>query len=80
MTARLGPWLGIIFIVTGASFVVAATGAMSSLGVAGAPAQWIYGLTCLVAGRILLAEPWRSPRIGQSLPSVPKSDGSRLVP
>jgi hypothetical protein len=74
MTARVGPWLGIGFVLAGASFVVAAVGAMSSLGVASTPWQWIYGLTGLVGGRLLLAQPWKSSGIDQSLPGLSKTD------
>jgi hypothetical protein len=73
MTARVGTWLGVGFILAGASFVVAAVGAMGSLGVASAPSQWIYGLTGLVAGRLLLAQPWKSSGMDQSLPGLPKT-------
>jgi hypothetical protein len=74
MTARLGPWLGIGFILGGAFFVVAALGAMSTLGFESAPAEWIYGVTCLVAGRLLLSEPRKSSHIGQDLVALKETD------
>jgi hypothetical protein len=63
MKAVAGQMLGILLVLTGAGFVVAAFGGLGSVGVQSVPQQWVFGFAALLAGRILLAGTVSRPRV-----------------
>jgi hypothetical protein len=54
MKALAGQLTGILLILVGAGFVVAALGGLDPVGIQSLPQQWAFGLAGVVAGRILL--------------------------
>lgn len=54
MKAVAGQLFGILLVVTGAAFVVAAFGGLDAIGVHSLPQQWVFGFAGLLAGRIVL--------------------------
>ena len=54
MKALAGQSTGILLILVGAGFVVAAFGGLTPVGIHSGPQQWAIGLAGLLTGRILL--------------------------
>jgi hypothetical protein len=60
MKAVAGQLLGILLVLIGAAFVVAAFGGLGAIGIQSLPQQWVVGLGGILAGRILLARAMRT--------------------
>jgi hypothetical protein len=54
MKTLAGQLTGVLLILVGAGFVVAALGGLDPIGIQSLPQQWAFGLAGVVGGRILL--------------------------
>jgi hypothetical protein len=55
-----GQLLGIVLVLVGAAFVVAALGGLQPIGIQSLPQQWVVGLGGILGGRIFLVRGMRT--------------------
>jgi hypothetical protein len=60
MKAVAGQLLGILLVLIGAAFVVAAFGGLGPIGIQSLPQQWVIGLGGILGGRVLLVRGLRT--------------------
>jgi hypothetical protein len=60
MKAVAGQLLGIVLVMIGAAFVVAAFGGLQPIGIQSLPQQWVVGLGGILGGRIFLVRGMRT--------------------
>jgi hypothetical protein len=59
MKAVAGQLLGILLLLVGAAFVVAAFGGLGPIGIQSLPQQWVIGVAGLLGGRLLIVQALR---------------------
>jgi hypothetical protein len=67
MKAVAGQLLGIVVLLIGAAFVVAAFGGLGPIGIQSLPQQWVLGLAGLLGGRLLIAQALRTRTAGSPI-------------
>jgi hypothetical protein len=61
MKIGVGRLLGVLLLLTGSTFVVAAFGGLGPIGIQSLPEQWVIGLGGILGGRVLLSRGLRTP-------------------